>query len=178
MKRIGFIVLELTAMLMVFSCMPNVELVNTGEFESITIKAPNFVMGDPMTKTNLTISDTEGAVFSWKAGDIVGICPDVGTQVRFPIIENTGANTNQAKFTGGGWAVKGAHTYMAYYPFISDMELDKTAIPVDYTGQVQAGSGTTGHLSNFDYMAAAASAPSDGEIMFDFKHLGALLVID
>lgn len=178
MKRIGFIVLGLTAMLMVFSCMPNVELVNTGEFESITIKAPNFVMGDPMTKTNLTISDTEGAVFSWKAGDIVGICPDVGTQVRFPIIENTGANTNQAKFTGGGWAVKGAHTYMAYYPFISDMELDKTAIPVDYTGQVQAGSGTTGHLSNFDYMAAAASAPSDGEIMFDFKHLGALLVID
>lgn len=151
----------------------------SGDFERVVIRAHNFVWAEtPSTKTNLTISDTDGAVFSWAAGDIVGIYPDVGTQVRFPIVEGLGEDTQIAKFTGGGWAVKGAHQYMAYYPFIPDMDLDKEAVPVDYTGQVQDGNASTSHLSPFDYMAAAASAPSDGEISFDFKHLGALLMLD
>lgn len=151
----------------------------SGDFEKVIIRAHDLVWADsPATKTSLTISDTDGAVFSWAAGDIVGIYPDVGTQVRFPIVEGLGENTQVAKFTGGGWAVKGAHQYMAYYPFIPDMDLDKTAIPVDYTGQVQDGNANTSHLSPFDYMAAAASAPSDGEISFDFKHLGALLMLN
>ena len=151
----------------------------SGDFEKVIIRAHDLVWADtPATKTSLTISDTDGAVFSWAAGDIVGIYPDVGTQVRFPIVEGLGENTQVAKFTGGGWAVKGAHQYMAYYPFIPDMDLDKTAIPVDYTGQVQDGNASTSHLSPFDYMAAAASAPSDGEISFDFKHLGALLMLN
>ena len=151
----------------------------SGDFDNVIIRAHNFVWSEnPSTKTSLTVSETDGAVFSWKAGDIVGIYPDVGTQVRFPIVEGLGEDTQVAKFTGGGWAVKGAHKYMAYYPFIPDMDLDKTAVPVDYTGQIQDGNGSTAHLSPFDYMAAAGSAPSDGEISFDFKHLGALLMLN
>ncbi len=180
MKRITIFFLSLLwGLFLVPSCFPDANLVEKNDFDKVTMTAHNFVPEGPATKTSLTISETEGAVFSWKAGDIVGVYPDVGTQVRFPIIENLGANTSSARFTGGGWAVKGAHSYMAYYPFISDMELDKEAVPVDYTGQVQVGvNGSTDHLSNFDYMAAAASAPSDGEIAFDFKHLGALLMIN
>lgn len=151
----------------------------SGDFDNVIIRAHNFVWSEnPATKTSLTVSDTDGAVFAWAAGDIVGIYPDVGTQVRFPIVEGLGENTQVAKFTGGGWAVKGAHKYMAYYPFIPDMDLDKTAVPVDYTGQIQDGNASTSHLSPFDFMAAAGSAPSDGEISFDFKHLGALLMLN
>lgn len=151
----------------------------SGDFDNVIIRAHNFVWSEaPATKTSLSVSDTDGAVFAWAAGDIVGIYPDVGTQVRFPIVEGLGEDTQVAKFTGGGWAVKGAHKYMAYYPFIPDMDLDKTAVPVDYTGQIQDGNASTSHLSPFDFMAAAGSAPSDGEISFDFKHLGALLMLN
>ena len=154
-------------------------LESSGDFDKVIIRAHDFVWGEsPVTKTSLTISETDGAVFAWAAGDIVGIYPDVGTQVRFPIVEGIGEGTQVAKFTGGGWAVKGAHKYMAYYPFIPDMDLDKEAVPVDYTGQVQNGNNSTAHLSPFDFMAAAASSPSDGEISFDFKHLGALLMLN
>ena len=178
MKKQIDILFLLLAMAASVSCLPGNDMKPENDFDKVTISAPNFIPEEVLTKTSLTIDENAGAVFSWKAGDVVGICPDVGTQVRFPIIENLGTNTNQAKFTGGGWAVKGAHTYMAYYPFISDMELDKTAVPVDYTGQVQVGSGTTDHLSSFDYMAAAATAPSDGEVSFTFQHLGALLMLN
>lgn len=151
----------------------------SGDFDKVIITAKDFVWSDaPATKTSLTISETDGAVFSWAAGDIVGIYPDVGTQVRFPVVEGLGENTHYARFTGGGWAVKGAHQYMAYYPFIPDMDLDKTAVPVDYTGQIQDGNATTAHLSPFDFMAATASAPSNGEISFDFEHLGALIMLN
>ena len=151
----------------------------SGDFDKVIIRADDFIWTDtPATKTTLTISELDGAIFSWAAGDIVGIYPDVGTQVRFPIVEGLGQETNVAKFTGGGWAVKGAHRYMAYYPFIPDMNLDKEAVPVDYTGQIQDGNNSTGHLSPFDFMAAAASSPSNGEISFDFKHLGALLMLN
>ena len=151
----------------------------SGDFEKVILRAHNFIWADnPSTRTSLTISETDGAVFAWAAGDIVGIYPDVGTQVRFPIVEGIGQETQVARFTGGGWAVKGAHQYMAYYPFIPDMDLDKTAVPVDYTGQIQDGNASTAHLSPFDYMAAAAEAPSDGEISFDFVHLGSLLMLN
>ena len=139
---------------------------SSGDFDNVVMNAHDFVWAEnPPTKTTLTIGDN-GAHFSWSEGEIVGICPDVGTQVRFPIVNGEGANTQSAKFTGGGWAVKGAHHYMAYYPFIPDMDLDKTSIPVDYTGQIQNGNSSTAHLGDFDFMAAASSAPSDGEISF------------
>ncbi|MBQ9172392.1 MAG: BspA family leucine-rich repeat surface protein [Bacteroidales bacterium] len=174
--------LALLSTIALFSCTletPETPTDNSGDFESVVIRAHNFDWAENApTKTTLTVSETDGAVFSWAAGDIVGIYPDVGTQVRFPILEGLGQNTQVAKFTGGGWAVKGAHKYMAYYPFIPDMDLDKEAIPVDYTGQIQDGNANTSHLSPFDFMAAAGSAPSDGEISFDFEHLGALLMLN
>lgn len=151
----------------------------SGDFDNVIMRAHNFEWAEnPPTKTNLSISDTDGAVFSWAEGEIVGIYPDVGTQVRFPIVDGAGANTQTARFTGGGWAVKGAHKYMAYYPFIPDMDLDKTKIPVDYRGQKQHGNSSTAHLGAFDFMAAAGSAPSDGEVSFDFNHMGSLLMLD
>lgn len=148
------------------------------DIEKVSMKAHNFE-AEPFgnqTKTMLNILSNK-AEFSWSSSDVVGIFPNEGTQVRFPIVDGqveNGTSTKEANFTGGGWAVKQASTYMAYYPFLSDMELDKTSIPVDYSGQVQNGSGSTNHLASFDFMAASAQSPTQGEISFDFEHLGCL----
>lgn len=167
--RIAAVAVLLSATL---SCVKERSENATQDFERVSLTAVNFVWSDgPATKTHISPE----ADFTWADGDVVGIYPDVGTQVRFPIIGKEGDQTNQANFTGGGWAVKNANRYMAYYPFISDMELDKEAIPVNYTGQRQNGFNSTSHLSSYDFMAASGTAPKNGEISFDFDHMSALL---
>lgn len=140
----------------------------------VTISAPDFIPdGDLLTRTEVNITQL-GAEFLWQADDLVGIYPDKGTQVRFPM-EN-GAGSSTAKFDGGGWAVKGAYSYMAYYPFIPDMNMDKTAIPADYSGQRQHGSNNHDHIGHYDYMTATHKTPTeDGTVGFDFLHMGALV---
>lgn len=49
------------------------------------------------------------------------------------------------------------------------------AIPVSYVGQKQVGNNSTEHLGAYDYMAAVASTPENGNVNFNFKHLGALI---
>lgn len=149
------------------------------DVDHVTMFARDFALGQlgPQTKTALTISGNV-AEFSWKSTDIVGVFPDEGTQVRFPILSGhieDGTSTSEANFTGCGWAVKKQHDYMAYYPFVPDMDMDKTAIPVTFAGQVQKGNVNTDHIEHFDYMAAALQSPTKtGEIAFHFEHLGCL----
>ena len=144
---------------------------NEGEYERLTMTAGDFIWDTPVTKTTLD----DMARFFWKSDDVVGVIPDVGTQVKFPINADEGTQAQSAEFNGGAWGLKRNNRYMAYYPFISDMELDKTAIPVDYRNQRQNGSGNTGHLSNYDFMSAAGLVPSNGSLDFTFDHLSSLL---
>lgn len=150
------------------------------DIENVTMTAHNFVLEDGCTKTSITLGD-EGLNFSWSSNDIVGVFPNngKGTQVKFPISDGEvegGSSTSNANFTGNGWAVMKAENYSSYYPFVPDMDLDMKAIPVSYTGQVQVGSGTTGHLSGYDYMLTTPTEPSsNGNIGFDFNHLGVIL---
>lgn len=146
------------------------------EITGVTITAASFIPEQSLTRTAVDINEL-GADFIWQESDIVGIYPDEGTQVRFPM-EN-GAGSSTAKFDGGGWAVKGAYSYMAYYPFIPDMNMDKRAIPADYRGQRQHGSNNHDHIGRYDYMTAVKETPSTtGTVGFNFLHMGALLKID
>ena len=116
----------------------------------------------------------DGAVkCTWAENDTVGVFPDKGGQVYFPMI--SGAGTKNASFDGEGWALKDGRTYGAYYPFIADILLDRNAVPVSYTGQKQVGNGSMAHLSDYDYMVAAPTAPEFGSAQFMFKHLSALI---
>lgn len=118
---------------------------------------------------------TEQAVqFTWAANDTIGIFPDVdASQARF--VMTSGAGTNSATFDGGGWALRADSKYASYYPFIADVNLDKTNIPVTYVGQSQTNNDNTSHLGKYDFMAATAIVPSDGKVSFNFKHLGCLI---
>ncbi len=158
------------------SCMSEIEVndIDLSKAKRITFTATDFKYAGAM---RTTLEDTEEAVrFTWADNDTVGIFPSEGAQVYFPMV--SGAGTQTATFTGGGWALKPASTYAAYYPFISNYHLDQKALEVSFLGQCQEGSASTAHLGRYDYMGAVASAPSEGSVNFDFKHLGSLVRID
>lgn len=148
--------------------------IDLSKAEKITFTATDFKY---LGVTRTTLEDTEEAVrFTWADNDTVGIFPNDGAQVYFPMVSGTGTKT--ATFTGGGWALKPSSTYAAYYPFISNYHLDQKALKVSYSGQCQEGNASTAHLGHYDYMGAVASTPSEGSVNFDFKHLGSLVRID
>ena len=172
MKRTNMLPTGAMSLLLAFSaCTDNVAEVQRGELNRIVMTASDFEL-EAESRTNFQITSS-GAEFSWAANDTVGIFPEEGAQVYFPM--TSGAGTKTANFTGGGWALKDASVYAAYYPMIGKFYLDKTAIPVDYSGQVQTGNASTTHLGAYDYMVASPSAPKGGSVNFSFKHLGALV---
>ena len=132
-----------------------------------------------VTRTQLTV-DGNVAKFTWTPGDRVGILPDQGAQVWFeiPTPEEGEEPTNVAAFDGGAWALKPTSNYAAYYPFVKDFDLDRTKVPVSYTGQAQTGNGTTAHLGAYDYQGARPSTTNGaGGVSFDFDHVGALVLL-
>lgn len=139
--------------------------------KGVSFTASDFVI-DEASRTSIEITN-QAAVFTWVATDTIGIFPDTdASQARFTMI--SGAGTKTATFDGGGWALKSESKYAAYYPYIPNVYLDKKSIPVDYKGQVQK-SNTTRHLGDYDFMAASAMVPTDGEVSFNFKHLNSLV---
>lgn len=141
------------------------------QMKGASFTASDFVI-DEVSRTSIEITD-QAAVFTWVATDSIGIFPDTdASQARFSMI--SGAGTKTATFDGGGWALKSESKYAAYYPYIPNVYLNKTSVPVDYKGQIQK-SNTTRHLGDYDFMAASAVVPIDGEVSFNFKHLNSLV---
>ena len=123
-------------------------------------------------RTLYDITD-EAIKCTWAANDTVGVFPNEGAQVFFPMA--SGAGTKNATFNGGGWALKDGSTYAAYYPCIGKFYLEKNAVPVSYIGQTQKGNASTAHLGAFDYMVATPATSEFGSAHFTFKHLSALI---
>ena len=167
LRRSNFLLLS---MFLLCACSNDMEPVSP-TCKNIVMTASDFDFG-PLSRTSITITD-RGGEFSWAEHDTVGIFPDTGAQVYFPMIDGQG--TKKATFTGGGWALRPSSTYAAYYPFIADILLNQKKIPVSYEGQVQQGNANTSHLGAFDYMAARATTPVEDGVNFEFQHLGALI---
>ena len=155
------------------SCTGDEQFESIGEVQKIVMSVEDFKFGN-QSRTTLTPTDN-GATFKWSANDTVGIFPEIGSQIAFPM--TSGAGTNTATFTGGGWALKTSTPYMAYYPMVGKFYLDKKNIPVSYTGQRVTANASTEHLGKYDYMVASATTPSTNAsaVNFQFKHLGALV---
>ena len=159
------------SLLFLSSCTDDEQFASIEEAQKIIMTVEDFKF-DSHSRTVLTPTD-DGATFTWSVNDTVGIFPESGSQVAFPMA--SGAGTNSATFTGGGWALKTSTPYMAYYPMVGKFYLDKENIFVNYTGQSVAENASTAHLGKFDYMVASATTPSFGTVNFQFKHLGALV---
>lgn len=171
MKKIYYLkTISYASLALMASCTSD-ELVKEQDGLQILMTAPDFryALG---SRTAFEITNS-GAEFKWADNDTVGVFPDKGHQVDFPIMGSGGAKT--ALFDGGGWALKQSSSYSAYFPFIGNTYLDKKKIPVSFVNQKQVGNASTVHLGQYDYMAASANTPEQGKVKFDFKHLGSLV---
>ena len=129
----------------------------------------NVYESQSQTRTSVSI-DNNNYQLVWSENDTIGIFPNKGFQVAFPMADVAGGKF--AHFDGGGWGLKSSSTYSAYCPLIGQFYLDKTKIPINLEGQVQDANNSTAHLSAFDYMCAINSNVNEsGSVNFDFNHL-------
>lgn len=120
------------------------------------------------TSTNL---DGNSIIYGWETTDTIGIFPNTGYQVAFPIGEET--DGAYAKFNGGGWGLKNNATYSAYYPF-EYMNKKGNHVPLVFTGQVQNGNNLN-HIGNYDYLASVPTPVVNGSVTFSMQHMGCLV---
>ena len=101
--------------------------VNGGDVvKGINVSLSDFVSDVAGTRT--TYADKDGGVkVTWADADTIGIFPNQGGQVEFPI--EAGTESNQATFDGGGWALKSNSTYSAYYPYRATASVAAHNIP-------------------------------------------------
>ena len=139
----------------------------------IVFEADPFVSGDvdtPETKTYVEPnSDYSSYAFKWSQKDTVGIYPDAGSQVYFTMAGGAGAGT--AEFDGGAWSCKEGHEFRSYFPFVGDIYLDATKIPVSFTGQKQVGNANSDHFQQYDYMCTSAVTKGIDNLTFSYHHL-------
>ncbi|MBR5399249.1 MAG: hypothetical protein IK103_05590 [Bacteroidales bacterium] len=148
---------------------PDLDQVKVDEdVKTVSFNVSNYIVDGALTKT-----DIDGNNFVWTSGDTVGIYPNTGAQVYFAV--NAGQSASSASFDGGGWGFKTSATYYGYYPFIGNIYLDRTKIPVSYSGQKQVGQSTTSHMGPYDYMYTLPTSASSGSLNFTFKHLNSIV---
>lgn len=177
MNKLLTYLLSYTILLLGIACTPveETEFIqeqkSSKEIRSIQVRAHDFIGSENITRTVVEISD-QGASFKWGKNDTIGIFPTNGYQVAFPMSLGTGLQN--AEFDGSDWTLKASKQYAAYYPFDYENRSYKN-VAISYLGQKQTGNGSTDHLGKYDYMAANITTPSEGNVTFDFRHLGALI---
>ena len=143
-----------------------------GDVKHVSMNVADFEWADGEQTRTTAMNNGGNISFRWNKYDRVGIFPNVGDQVEFPVGE--GAGTGTAVFDGGGWALKSKSTYVAYYPW-SHINRTGEAIPMTYEGQTQVGNNNTDNLTVRDYIVSNLSTPESGEVTFQFRHMGALV---
>lgn len=147
------------------------DLKETEDISSVSFSISSFKLADEYSDTKTSFGSEGG--FLWTDKDTVGIYPNTGGQVYFSL--EGGGGANRAEFDGGGWAFKPASTYYSYYPFVGNIYLDRTKIPVSYLGQKQIGTTATDHIGPFDFMYTAGTNAAGGSIDFQYDHLNCII---
>lgn len=140
-----------------------------GDLTEITFLIKEFEEEVP-TRTSTTL-DGNNIKYGWVTTDTLGIFPNTGYQVAFPIGDQAGEA--KAVFQGGGWALKESATYSAYYPF-EYMNKRASCIPLVFTGQVQQGDNLD-HIGKYDYLASVPTRVENGSVTFSMMHVGCLV---
>ena len=157
------ILVLLTITLLAVACTPD----KTG-VEAISFKADDFRF-ENASRSDLAPDGT----FKWSQADTVGIFPDSGSQIYFALEAGSGASC--ATFDGGAWGLKPSTAYLSYYPFKGDIYLDRTSIAVSYQSQKQTANASSAHVGAYDFMYASGTVGGDGNLLFNYHHLSALL---
>lgn len=163
---------KLTTIILIFvaiSCsdiVPQIEQIN--EVHTVSASIEDI---ESSLETRATINSE--LKFLWDDTDEVGIFPSLGGYQLGFSMQGQGGQAN-AIFNGGGWAMRADASYSSYYPFNFNLR-NALAIPVNFSGQVQNGNGSTSHLGAFTYAATLPCQAIDGVINFPFKRLSSII---
>ena len=132
MKKTLFI-FSLMAMIVLASCSQEVvEDVSLQDVQEVRVIAPDDIIFEDVSTRGTEIAPSGALRFSWAIGDTLGIFPNQGNQVEFPITATDGGTS--AVFDGGGWGLKSNASYAAYYPFsVWNYFQDNKTIILDYS---------------------------------------------
>lgn len=140
------------------------------EVEHVIVTLPDMVGYDIDNATTRAAFDynakTDRFDFTWTSGDVLGVFPNVGAQVDFPIAAEY-VGTKSAEFDGGGWALKSGYRYAVYAPY-NYYNRDKTELPMDYTGQTQKNANDYSHINAYNYFSSQQAIIATGPTL-DFK---------
>lgn len=145
------------------------------EYDRVVLSVDPFELEDDIvTKLTPNITATN-VTYLWAQGDTVGIYPDAGSQLVFPVADY-GKTT--ASFDGGAWKLSSDHIYYAYVPYVPDIRLDKSGVPVSFLGQHQIADADATALRDYVFMSASGAAPMGKDLIFKFTRLGCLVIMN
>ena len=122
-----------------------------------------------------TTFDNDKSIFVWAETDTIGIFPNTGDQVSFPIEGEAGKTS--VDFNGGGWDLKADATYYAYFPFDRRNYWGydaKNEIKISFTGQKQTGKNNADFAKTYPFVSFGVN--NNGNVHFSFKHIASHVV--
>lgn len=174
MKQLYSLIIAVALSLLCFSCQEAKQEMPEDDngISSVVMRLSPFEGDDAETRTTYSYDASANKfTFLWAEGDAVGIVSSEGSQLKFPIKEDYFGQVD-AEFDGRGFALVAGSRYSSYTPFVADYDLDPSALPLDYTGQVQSGDDSTSHLGDYGFSAAIGSAPNSGMLYFTYLNIG------
>ena len=189
-KRLILTDMKIGKYLVVFSCLlascsgieEMKETASDGEIRHAVVRIAPYTFDDGETRTGLTYKDNK-ITFSWDDDETIGvfpIAPYSGSQA-YKHLERSEDDGHIAVFDGAGWKIRPEAMYAAYYPYNGSLTSETTfdKIPVSLKRQVQDGYNNLAHIGrNYDYMCATATAPREGDIEFNFKHITSIVQLE
>jgi len=157
------------------SCTSIIEEVVPSCDENILNVTINLSDSDLSAKSRMNIAINNTVKYYWEDTDTIGIFPNDGYQVAFPL--KTTGESSSATFTGGGWALKASSIYAAYYPFEYNYRRGDS-IPVSYWGQKQIGNNNSTLTDKYNYMFAVGNKPAEGSLNFDMQRIGRFIILN
>lgn len=171
MKKLNLLVLFCVSAFM--SCTKMVESEFSVDKTEVTeVNKIVAIFEEPLDDDGVTRAtfDNENSTFLWAASDTIGIFPDTGDQVSFPVSGQAGKPT--ISFNGGGWGLKATSTYYAYYPFDRKSFWGynaKNEMKVSFTGQTQDGKNQTDFAKRTPFVSYGVN--NNGNIHFTFWNI-------
>ena len=173
MKKLLFTIMVLAAMT---ACSEMKE--DTNEYQKPAMQTVNGVVmqvadipyAEGTTRSSMAV-DASGLTFTWSDGDKTGVYSSIDGFALFNL--TSGAGTSSATFDGGGFTLTDGATYYSFFPYAA-AATDKTAVPVDFTGQTLTQDDDMVSPMAKDYLYASAVA-DEGSALFNYSHIGSFV---
>lgn len=162
--------------LLLMSCKDDIQSIASTDIVSIKMNANAFENGDIYQTTRTTLLPVEdGTKFQWQVGDVAAVYSSGRGMTNFFIDENSiSQDGTSAVFNGSGFSLFPNTLYYGFYPYLPQ-STDKTQVSIHYNGQNMLKNGDFQSLGKFDYMWSRGVTDDNGDVSFNFSHIGSVI---